>query len=410
MSIDTPPVGSPPSAARRRLLVAAAALPASALPLQAAAQPSAAAGALARKRLIVITLAGGNDGLNTLIPYADPLYRRLRPTLAHARENILPLDAALGLHPSLRAAMTMYQAGELAVVPDVGYPQPNLSHFESAAIWDSADVRRGTAATSGWWGEVVMRNRTAFDAARLDTAAVTFERAAAFANGQRVPVLRAQQDMAALFSPRRPRLAQTPAAHTGTVRYLADMIDVGEAVRDRVAARLRDVPLPKWRPYEEPVDVQLRLTDWMLGHGVTTPLVRLVLDGFDTHSELMARHADRLTALDRMLAGLRANLVAAGLWNDTVILVQSEFGRRPAENGFGGTDHGTAGPLLLAGGRVQGGVHGARSSLETLDHDGNPVFATDFRCVYASVVAGLFGLDANPFAEAGCAPLPIRLA
>lgn len=395
---------------RRRLIAAAFALGAGrALPARAAPAPDAIA-RLRTKRLIVLALVGGNDGLNTLVPVRDPLYRRLRPTLALPAGELLPLDGEFALHPALRETTALYQRGELAVVPDVGYPRPNLSHFESAAIWDSADPLQGTAASAGWWGELVMRQRGAFEAAQLDAAALSFDSAAAFAAGQRVPVLRARQDVAELFAPGPARLAPGALRSHGTARELAEMLADGERVRERVAQRLRHAQRPSWRPYEQPIDVQVQLTDWFLSNGVAVPLLRLNLDGFDTHTELLPRHGALMALLDRTLAGLRERLRAAGLWDDTVVLVHSEFGRRPAENGHGGTDHGTAGPLLLAGGRVQGGVHGARAALDALDHEGNPRFATDFRRVYGTIASGLFGLPAEPFAAADRPPLAIRLA
>jgi len=396
---------------RRRALAGIAGMAAGAgFPVLAAPAPGAVpVDALRTKRLIVLSLVGGNDGLNTVVPVADPLYRKLRPTVGLPERKVLPLDAMLALHPALTSTMQMFQRGELAIVQDVGYPRPDLSHFVSAAIWESADPQRGLSAESGWWGEVVMQNRAAFDAAAFDAAAVTFESSGAFAAGRGVPLMRARQDVSALLAA--PQAASIDArALTGEEsRALGDMVAARTDAQARFARRLKHVQPPHWRPYEEAIDVQIQLTDWFLTNGVTTPLIRMTLGGFDTHSELLARHGALMAVLDRTLEDLRRRLCAAGLWDDTVVLVHSEFGRRPAENGHGGTDHGTAGPVWLLGGRVQGGIHGPRASLENLDAAGNPVFCTDFRRVYATVATGLFGLSVNPFADRGHAPLPVRL-
>jgi uncharacterized protein (DUF1501 family) len=304
--------------------------------------------------------------------------------------------------------MRLFQAGELAIVQDVGYPRPNLSHFESGAVWEKADPR-GKSAAVGWWGQVVAHNRTAFDGAALDAAAITFEQEAAFAAGRRVAVLRARQDVSEIFAP-----AAAPPhegrGRTGAAHVLSELVSDGEAVRARVAHRLRRAPRPAWSPYEQPIDVQVKLTDWFLRHGVLAPVVRLTLGGFDTHSELVERHGALMGALDGALADLRARLRATGVWDDTVVLVHSEFGRRPAENGFGGTDHGTSGPVFLLGGRVQGGIYGARAALDELDGDGNLLHRTDFRRLYATLVSGLFQLSANPFVAQGFEPLRLRFA
>ena len=122
------------------------------------------------------------------------------------------------------------------------------------------------------------------------------------------------------------------------------------------------------------------------------------------------RHDELLTDFDSGLARLKQALKAAGAWDDTVILVHSEFGRRPAENGYGGTDHGTAGPVFLIGGKVGGGIHGQRARLDDLDREGNLKSTTDLRAVYSTLVANLWRLPANPFVANGFAPLPLRLA
>jgi uncharacterized protein (DUF1501 family) len=395
----------PPASPLRRALLAAGA----GLALAPAAAPAVArttADGLQRKRLILLTLNGGNDGLSTVVPHRDPLYRRLRPTLALDSAGLYPLDDALALHPALGATAAMYGAGELAVVLDVGYPQPNLSHFESAAVWDSADLR-GTAASTGWWGRLAMDNRAAFQAAGLDAAAVSFDARAAFAMGEGVPVLYAGQNIADLFEHRR---ATLPTGAGGAAGALARLLDESTQVRQRVAARLLHAKRPNWQPYERPVDVALRLTDWFLTHGVRAPVLQMAIGGFDTHTSQRPRHDELMHMLDHTLGELRARLRAAGLWNDTVVMVHSEFGRRPAENDHGGTDHGTAGPVLLAGGAVQGGIVGRRAALDDLDAAGNLRHGIDLRRLYASVASNLFALPADPFSTAGHAPLPLRLA
>ncbi len=397
------------SVSRRDLLLALAGAAGMGLPLQFALASQPPSAQLARKHAILFRLHGGNDALNTLIPYRDPLYRALRPTLALSASTLLPVSDELALHPSLTGLMKLFAAGEVAIVQDVGYPHPNLSHFESAAIWDSANTEPGSIARGGWWGESVNANRAAFDAVRFDAAAVTFDKDVAFASGRGVPVLLANQDVATTLGTKGQRSRVTPDAPE-TARAIAEMINQGIEVRARVAQRLENVQPPEWAPYEDSFAIQTKLTSWLLAHGVTTPLLRVYQDGFDTHSQLLQRHDALMKAFDSGLLDLKQGLQVAGVWDDTVIVVHSEFGRRPAENGYGGTDHGTAGPVLLIGGKVRGGVYGRRAALDDLDADGNTKFTTDFRAVYSTLLEHLWALPSNPFAAQGFAPLSLPLA
>ena len=367
---------------------------------------TAAPDRLRTKRLLLLTLYGGNDGLNTLVPYRDPLYRALRPTIALPREKLLPLNDELALHPELRRLARLFEAGELAVVPDVGYPRPDLSHFESIAVWESGE-ERGTAAKTGWWAKVLAANRSAFEAVPLDAAAISFEPTAAFARGYRVPILHANQNLDDLFTPA--GLTAGAGGVAAAARPLAEVLEDAAAVRARIAQRMRAVPRPHWGPSEEPINVQVRLADWFLAHGTAVPMVRMALGGFDHHTSLLPRHHERMVMLDRALGELSDRLRASGLWNDSVIVVHSEFGRRPGENGFAGTDHGTSGPVLILGGRVGGGVHGRPAALDRLDDAGNLLYQTDLRSVYASAVSRLFALPVDPFTAAGFQPLPLTL-
>ncbi|MDP8986669.1 MAG: DUF1501 domain-containing protein [Pseudomonadota bacterium] len=313
----------------------------------------------------------------------------------------------VALHPCLSECMKMFQAGEVAIIQDVGYPHPNLSHFESTAIWDSANLQ-GTSSLTGWYGEVVMHNHQAFDNAHFDAAAITFDKNLSFAGGDRVPVLPVSQNVAAILRDGTATRAITQMP--GTTMQLAALVNEGIAVRHRFATRLAGVQAPQWQPYEEPFEVQTKLTEWFFAHGITTPLVRVNQGGFDTHTELLARHSNLMATFDRGIARLKQVLVSTGTWKDTVIMVHSEFGRRAGENGFGGTDHGSSGPVFLIGGRVRGGIYGQRASLDDLDIEGNLKYTTDFRSVYSTLVDNLWRLPANPFADAGFGPLSIAVA
>ena len=393
---------------RREVLLGMAGCAALSGPLERALAGVPDRNRLRGKRVILYTLFGGNDGLNTLVPHRDALYRHLRPNLGLPEATLLPLTDEVALHPEVTELMKLYQAGEVAIVQDVGYPRPNLSHFESMAIWDSGDPVLGSASSTGWYGDVVVGNRAVFDAAGFDAVAITFDENLAFAAGEGVPVLQANQNISAMLHDER-----TPPAHataSGTPAKLAAIINEGRAVRARLTRRLAAVKPPQWQPYEEPLDIQSEMTQWFWANGVSTPLIRIHQGGFDMHADLLFRHEQALRTFDRGVAKLRRMLISMGAWDDTVILVQSEFGRRPSENGFGGTDHGTAGPVFLIGGKVQGGLYGRRAALDDLDANGNLKFTSDFREVYSTLLSNLWALPVNPFGVKGFAPIPMRLA
>lgn len=262
--------------------------------------------------LLLIELRGGNDALNSVVPFADPSYYRLRPTIAIARDRVLQLDERTGLHPSLAPLMPLWYAGEMAILQGVGCPQPSLSHLRSREIWDCA-ASSGQQLPVDWIGR----------AQRLDS-----------------------------------RIVQSNLAHDDFAGGLQAVCQSGAD---------RSVP----------------------------QVVRLTLDGFDTHHDQAPRHATLLAQLAVELAALRTALRQQGRWDSTLVLTHSEFGRRSAENTLGGTDHGAAAAHFAFGGRVRGGFHGTAPRLgDTGGHGGLPV-GMDFRAVYATVLDHWLGVPAT---------------
>lgn len=392
----------------RRMLLAA--MGTAALPL---AQPQLAraevASRLLNKRLIIVTLSGGNDGLNTVVPYRDPLYRSLRPSLALPTARCLPISADVALHPALVQMRAIYEAGELSVVQDVGYPSPNLSHFASADIWNAGSTETKNFAEH-WYGNAVSDNAQVFVAQDLDCQAMLFSSGAATGVGNDVVAFQASQ--LPLGNDFEVAQAITPQLQPGAgsvVRMLARAPLQNQEIASRIAKRIAGHSAAKTNPAEDGLYQQVALAQWVLARGVKVPLLRLEQGGYDTHSGQLPRQAERLNVLDTALARLRNGLRSEGLWQDSVVLVQSEFGRRAAQNGYDGTDHGAAGPVFLLGGGVAGGVYGQRSALDNLDGLGNLRYGIDFRRLYASVLQDLWQLPVNRLAAAGYAPLDMRL-
>ena len=359
------------------------------------------------RHLVLIELQGGNDGLNTVVPYANPLYRTLRPTLALARDAVVALDDGIGLHPALEPLMPLWTRGELAVVQGVGYPAPNRSHFRSIEIWETASDADETLVEG--WLRPLARALPPRGAYGIKALALGRDEGPLAGAANDTVVF---EDLAGFVRQAR-GLGERRAAEAGANAALAHLLAVERTTRDAALAfaeRLDDAARAA-RPNagerrRSPLERRLDLVARLIEADVGPQVFKVELGGFDTHAGQLGRHRGLLGQLGESLAAFAARLSTSGRWNDVLVMTYSEFGRRVAENGTGGTDHGTAAPHLVAGGRVAGGLHGRAPDLARLDR-GDPAFTTDFRSLYASVARDWFGqpLESTPFAGFGRLPL-----
>lgn len=366
--------------------------------------------------LVLIELVGGNDGLNTLVPYTDDRYYAHRPQLFVPRADVLPIDDHFGLHPRLPLLRQTFDAGRLAIVRGVGYPQPVYSHFKSFEIWHTASLS-GRAAGDGW-------------VARLRAAAWP-------ADARPELIVSVGSEPYSMHSSRFGQLAfEVPERYLWagdgegqrTYRAAADESMAGAAEEgagsDAVLARIyrtlrhaqRTSPqileaassyVPSAAYPEGPFGASLRTIASLIEARVGTRVFSAQLDGFDTHANQLRRHDELLVALDDGLSAFLADLAGRSTERNVLVAVISEFGRRVAENHSGGTDHGAAGLTLLLGARVKGGLYGSAPALEELDGDGNLVFTTDFRSVYATVIEDWFGVPQREVLEQEFPRLPV---
>jgi uncharacterized protein (DUF1501 family) len=335
--------------------------------------------------LVLVELKGGNDGLNTVVPYADGTYYKLRPRLAISRDQVLQLDAATGLHPSLAALMPLWANRELAVVQGVGYPSPNLSHFRSIEIWETGS-RSNEYLPEGW----LSRAFAAAPAPRTfaaDGVVVGSAEMGPFAGGatRAIALSNTEQFL------RRARLA-APAAQQGNAA-LGHILRVEQDIVQAAANLNADYPFATAFPVT-PFGDAVRTAAQVVASKAGVAAVKLSLGGFDTHSNQGPVQARLLKDLADGLAALRAALTELGRWDSSLVMTYAEFGRRPRENLSNGTDHGTASAHFLMGGRVKGGLYGAPPALAGLDGNGNLPFAVDFRDLYATVLERWWGADA----------------
>lgn len=338
--------------------------------------------------LLLVELKGGNDGLNTLVPYADPRYRELRAGIGVPRERVVQLDEKVGLHERLAPLMDCWKAGDLAIVQGVGYPYPNRSHFRSIEIWDTASAASQTLS-EGWIAQAFRGTGLAkgigVDCIVADTNALP-------STG---PSLRTivMQD-AENFLSQATGVATASAMNDGGNPALRHLLAVRQEINAAAAGlrdRLRDAPAPaESYPQELLLGRQFDLATRVLSARVPVVAIKVALGGFDTHANQPPTHERLLASLASNIAVLRRNLIAADLWKDVVVVTYSEFGRRAKQNASSGTDHGTSAPQFIMGGSVKGGLHGVYPPLSDLE-DGDLRHTVDFRNVFATLARGCWG-------------------
>jgi len=348
--------------------------------------------------LILIELKGGNDSLNMVVPYAASEYYALRPRLAIARDQVLQLDAATGLHPSLQPLMALWAENEVAVVQGVGYPQPNLSHFRSIEIWDTASASTEYLA-DGWLARAFARTPAPVEfaadgvvvgGASLGPLAGAGARSIALSNTEQF--LRQAHLASASGQPR-------PGALNHILRVESDIVQASVGLHP-------DQPFQTEFP-ATPFGNAARTAMQVVASSTGVAAIKIALNGFDTHSGQPATQARLLRDLADGVVALKSALVESGRWQSTLLITYAEFGRRPRENQSSGTDHGTASAHFVLGGRVKGGLYGSPPALDRLDGNGNLPFAVDFRQLYATVLQGWWGTDATAVLKGRYAPLPV---
>ncbi|GAC1480831.1 MAG: DUF1501 domain-containing protein [Candidatus Dormibacteria bacterium] len=370
--------------------------------------------------LVLVQLAGGNDGLNTVIPYQDGAYHDARPTLRQD-QGVLTLNDQVGLHPNLKALKSNWDAGQLAIVQGVGYPNPNLSHFASMSIWETATVQGGFG--DGWLGRYLNYLDQVGESPNHALEGVS-------AGSLVPPEMRAKSPVMALQSLKTFRVQ--PVNEHGTqvdvenplVKFYSGFrgsapapfgalfdTTLSEALQASHALQATDAAYqPKATyPAKSPIASSLKLIAETIVSGLGVRVAHVTLGGFDNHAREKPVHDKLLLDLDQALAAFLQDLRGQGLGDRVLIMTWSEFGRRVNENGSAGTDHGTAAPMFLLGAPVKGGLYGEAPSLTSLTN-GNLNFTTDFRSVYASVLQNFLGAPASDLLGGNFELLPLLRA
>jgi len=346
--------------------------------------------------LVVVQLDGGNDGLNTVVPFRDETYRRLRPRLALPTRDLHRLNDDLGLHPNLADLRRLHEDRKLAIIQGVGYPNPNRSHFESMAIWNTARLDPDRA-TLGWLARTIdRRSDTTGDAPAVHIGESLIPQALAGGRRQTPSVARLDQFRRRLGMPDGPAAREQRGALDQLVRQetspegsLLQFVQRAQAITYASSARVEDVvrtsgqSTSRYPAYG--LAHRLQSIAQLIKAGLQTSIYYTQLGGFDTHADQTYSHESLLSEVAASLKAFLGDLEQAREASRVVVLVFSEFGRRVQENASGGTDHGTAGPVFLLGPRVVPGLHGTPPDLANLV-DGDPVHNIDFRQIYATLL------------------------
>ena len=356
------------------------------------------------RTLVVIELNGGNDGLNTLVPYNNGLYYDNRPGIGIPQQDVLPIDGEFGFNSNMAEVKTLWDRGELAVIKGIGYPQPNRSHFRSRDIWYTAEPE--SIGTQGWLG-AALRD--------LDAQGENVLTGVNFGRGlprafvcKGVPVasvgnletygllpdiddenvrLQALDALGRMYGPAGGRdiVAQALSENGAQALLGADILRTA-LERYSSSVEYADTPIAR----------SLKGAAQVMSAGLGTRVLYAQHGSFDTHSNELQSHAKLWQDVSSAISDFTDDLKEQGLWQDTLVLVWSEFGRRVHDNGTG-CDHGSGGVAFALGGSVQGGQYGQYPSLREADlSEGDLAYTTDFRSTYATILDRWLGLDPDP--------------
>lgn len=356
--------------------------------------------------LVVVQMAGGNDGLNTLVPFRDEEYFKVRNELAVNESLVLKLTDELGLHPVMSDLRQHYDSGRVCVVNNVGYPNPDRSHFRSTEIWEAGCSE--SEILTGWAGRYFDSECTANSSPMLglqfgEKPAMSF----AHPRGRAVTLTN-------------PKLFQWEQSKSGPYLDLLNAPQPTENSELDFLQRTANKTLGLSRKiqaalsgYQSSVDYMpfnfsqsMKIVAQMIAADIPTKIYYVSLGGFDTHTNQLNRHAGLLQELSQGLSSFLSDLEESGNLDRTLVMTFSEFGRRVTPNNQKGTDHGTSGPMFIAGGNIKAGLHGGLPDLSNLE-DGDLKYKIDFRSVYSSILSEWLKADVNNILNGDYPVLPL---
>lgn len=347
--------------------------------------------------LVVCQLSGGNDGLNTVVPYANKLYYDLRPQLAVGEDKVLKVTDEVGFHPAMAGFAELYRQGKVAVIQNVGYPRPNRSHFKSMEIWQSASPN--SDLKHGWLGRHFDQQALTGPLNPVVALGLSTDKPHALTGRTAsIPCFASLTDVQSMVgdpdAERMLRQIQGPDAPEGSSARVVQQAN--KAALDAMAQLSKQLSSysPKETYGNDPFGNGFRQIAHLIATSPQTRVVYFSAGGFDTHARQAESHERLLTNFSNGVSAFQKEMESLGKDKKVLVLVFSEFGRRSYENASAGTDHGAAGPMFLIGSSVKGGLHGPLPDLENLQN-GDLKFTTDFRDVYATTLDAWMGGDSE---------------
>ena len=353
------------------------------------------------KIVVVVNLNGGNDGLNTVIPYQDSNYYSLRPDIAISNDSVLPITSDLGLHPSLTHLANYWNQGKLCIVENVGYSNQNLSHFRSTDIWQSASNSNQTINT-GWIARILEQiypdhteNLPEIPMALLqgttNNLLLTGEQGI---TGIQVDDPSSFLDLVNSTYYNSPDNIIPDTSGGDELQFVRNIDNTAFEYAEYIQ-NVADSGSNTMDYANNPLSIQLSSVAKLISGGMYSPFYIVYQSGYDTHSDQINRHGILMSDLSLALSNFYNDLENQGLADKVVIMTTSEFGRRPYQNGGGGTDHGAAAPMFVLGNTVNGGIIGNAPNLSSFDGNNNLLHEYDYRQIYSSLLSQHFDLSSD---------------
>ena len=353
------------------------------------------------KIIVVVNLNGGNDGLNTVIPYQDSNYYSLRPDIAISNDSVLPITSDLGLHPSLTHLANYWNQDKLCIVENVGYSNQNLSHFRSTDIWQSASNSNQTINT-GWIARILEQiypyhtdNLPEIPMALLqgttNNLLLTGEQGI---TGIQVDDPSSFLDLVNSTYYNSPDNIIPDTSGGDELQFVRNIDNTAFEYAEYIQ-NIADSGSNTMDYANNSLSIQLSSVAKLISGGMYSPFYIVYQSGYDTHSDQINRHGILMSDLSLALSNFYNDLENQGLADKVVIMTTSEFGRRPYQNGGGGTDHGAAAPMFVLGNAVKGGIIGNAPNLSSFDGNNNLLHEYDYRQIYSSLLSQHFGLSSD---------------
>ena len=347
------------------------------------------------RRLVVIQLSGGNDGLNTVIPYRNDNYYRLRPTLSMAGKTAVKINDTLGFNNNLVEMSNLLQKGELSILNGVGYPNPNRSHFRSMDIWHTA-ADANNYENTGWLGRYLDNNCQNLTDALEISDSLSLALKGKNRNGLAItnPAEFYRSSNSPFFNElnNENKLPEDGSNLNYLYKSIADTRQSAAYVFEKYKSKKATITFPDTR-----LGKQLKDVARFIGSGIESRVYYVNHTGFDTHANQVPVQNRLLRQMDQAIDSFVRELKILNAFDNTLIMVFSEFGRRPAENGSQGSDHGTANPVFIIGNQLkQPGLYNPLPSLTDLDKNGDLLFSIDFRRTYATILKNWLQVSSKP--------------